>query len=111
MSTLGGALSAGAFWMPDFCVISWPRHSPRPPASAFRSMAGGRVMYRLPRFELGVWGGRGEGGGRGREGGADDRAVYVDGRCAVGGGLAGGGVDPGEQVGPLVGQVEHDVLV
>src|SRR5438552_18905369 len=61
--------------------------------------------------ELGVGGGRGEVGGGGLGGEADHRAVDVDSGRAVGGGLAGGWVDAGEQVGPGGGQVEHDVLV
>src|SRR6266568_1596167 len=50
-------------------------------------------------------------GGGGAGGAADDRAVDVDADRAVGGGLAGGRVDAGEQVGPGGGQVEHHVLV
>src|SRR5713226_3498097 len=53
----------------------------------------------------------GEVGGGGAGGEADHRAVDVDAGRAVGGGLAGGRVDPGQQVGPGVGQVEDLVLV
>src|SRR6185503_20844053 len=63
------------------------------------------------RGELGVGGGRGEVGGGGGGGEADHRAVDVDADRAVRGGLAGGRIDPGEQVGPGGGQVEDLVLV
>ena len=56
-------------------------------------------------------GGWGEVGGGGVGGEAEDRAVDVDPGRAVGGGLAGGGVDAGEQVGPLICEVEDDVFV
>src|SRR6476660_3803165 len=61
--------------------------------------------------ELGVGGGRGEVGGGGLGGEADHRAVDIDTNRAVGGRLAGGWVETGQQVGPGGGQVEHDVLV
>jgi len=64
------------------------------------------LRCRLPGRELGR-GCRGRqvrGGGLG--GVADDRAVDVDADRAVGGGLAGGRVDPGQQVGLGGGQVE-----
>src|SRR5690348_15845713 len=61
--------------------------------------------------EWGVGGGRREVGGRGLGGEADHRAVDIDPGRAVGGRLAGGWVDTGQQVGPGGGQVEHDVLV
>src|SRR5262249_22756643 len=65
----------------------------------------------LPRGELGVRGGGGEGGGGGLVDDPDPRTVDVDPDRAVRGGLAGSRVDPGQQVGPGGGQVEHDVLV
>src|SRR5689334_10424695 len=61
--------------------------------------------------ELRVRRGRGEVGGGCGGGVADHRAVDVHADRAVGGGLAGGRVDPGEQVGPGGGQVEDLVLV
>src|SRR5262249_57134652 len=61
--------------------------------------------------ELGVRGGRGEVGGGGLVDEPDYRTIDVDPDRAVRGGLAGSRVDPGQQVGPGGGQVEHDVLV
>src|SRR5690349_10633819 len=81
-------VTAGPWWGPPLLVVVW-----------------------LAWGELGVGCGGCEVGGGGVGGEADHRAVDVDPDRAVGGGLAGGGVDASQQVGPLIGQVEHDVLV
>src|SRR5882724_5343599 len=95
-----GGLALAAAGMPSRCARR--RAWPGPPSC---------VGLWLARGELGVGSGRGEVGGGGGGGEADHRAVDVDAGRAVGGGLAGGRVDPGEQVGPGGGQVEDLVLV